>query len=437
MDNFLSQLKKNITSSIQNTSQTLGGIFGKSQQAASSLVRSGSEKIQDILKPLEKLKPEQYDIAIPGPTTGSYKPFKNIYVEAAAQTLGLGARDTDVLERLPSATIGALKGAGDGLAQALTFGWWNPEIKYANDIEKMAGDMTEVEFNVLGTIGTFVVGGGLVQGALKGVPLLGRVATVAPRTFSLLSNGLTFAGLTQLQKEESYKDAQHRAKDFVSDFALGGAFSIAGMKPSFLKSSAIIGPATYVTSLIKGDSNEDALKNTAAMIGLHSLNFAVAKYLPNKSAVESQIEKAASEQLKITKKQAFEYLGINETATAEQVKQAWKNKVVGITKQFPAQANQTPQEMGQFNQAWNTANRAYEFLAKVSNPTGYTGKSFRQEFQDLYYELWKNVPDKRAIIIRAVRNMPAGLSIRATLNDAQRSEIVTALGGQEAKTRLG
>lgn len=437
MDNFLSQIKKNITSSIQSTSQTLGGILGKSQQATSSLVRSGSEKIQDILKPLEKLKPEQYDIAIPGSTTGSYKPFKNLYVEAAAQTLGLGARDTDVLERLPSATIGALKGAGDGLAQALTFGWWNPEIKYANDIEKMAGDMTEVEFNVLGTIGTFVVGGGLVQGALKGVPLLGRVATVAPRTFSLLSNGLTFAGLTQLQKEESYKDAQQRAKDFVSDFALGGAFSIAGMKPSFLKSSAIIGPATYVTSLIKGDSNEDALKNTAAMIGLHSLNFAVAKYLPNKSAVESQIEKAASEQLKITKKQALEYLGVNETATAEQVKQAWKNKVVGITKQFPAQANQTPQEMGQFNQAWNTANRAYEFLAKVSNPTGYTGKSFRQEFQDLYYDLWKNVPDKRALVIRAVRNMPAGLSIRATLNDAQRSEIVTALGGQEAKTRLG
>lgn len=437
MDNFLSQIKRNITSSIQNTSQTLGGIFGKSQQAASSLVRSGSEKIQDILKPLEKLKPEQYNIAIPGPTTGSYKPFKNLYVEAAAQTLGLGARDTDVLERLPSATIGALKGAGDGLAQALTFGWWNPEIKYANDIEKMAGDMTEVEFNVLGTIGTFVVGGGLVQGALKGVPLLGRVATVAPRTFSLLSNGLTFAGLTQLQKEESYKDAQQRAKDFVSDFALGGAFSIAGMKPSFLKSSAIIGPATYVTSLIKGDSNEDALKNTAAMIGLHSLNFAVAKYLPNKSAVESQIEKAASEQLKITKKQALEYLGVNETATAEQVKQAWKNKVVGITKQFPAQANQTPQEMGQFNQAWNTANRAYEFLAKVSNPTGYTGKSFRQEFQDLYYDLWKNVPNKRALVIRAVRNMPAGLSIRATLNEAQRSEIVTALGGQEAKTRLG
>ncbi|RJR15658.1 hypothetical protein C4579_01740 [Candidatus Microgenomates bacterium] len=423
MDNFFNQIKKNITSSIQNTSQTLGGIFGKAQQ-----------KFGDLIKPLV---PEQSEFAIPGPTSGSYKPFNNLYVETAAQALGLGARDTDVLERLPSATIGALKGAGDGLAQALTFGWWNPEIKYANDIEKMAGDMTEVEFNVLGTIGTFVVGGGLVQGALKGVPLLARVATVAPKTFSLLSNGLTFAGLTQLQKEESYKNAQQRTKDFVSDFALGGAFSIAGMKPSFLKSSAIIGPATYVTSLIKGESTEDALKNTAAMMGLHSLNFAVAKYLPNKPAIEKQIEKVASEQLKITKNQALEYLGVNEKATADQVKQAWKNKVVGITKQFPAQANQTPQEMTQFNQAWNTANRAYEFLAKVSNPTGYTGKSFRQEFQDLYYDLWKNVPDKRAIIVRAVRNMPAGLSIRATLNDAQRSEIVTSLGGQEAKTRLG
>lgn len=437
MENFLTQIKKNITSSIQTTGGTLGDIFGKSQKTTSTLVQSGQQKIQDILKPLEKLKPEQFDIAIPGPTSGSYKPFKNIYVEATAQTLGLGARDTDVLERLPSATIGALKGAGDGLAQALTFGWWNPEIKYANDVEEMAGKMTEVELNVIGTIGTFVVGGGLVQGALKGVPLLGRVATVAPKTFSVLSNGLTFAGLTQLQKEEAHKNAQSRAKDFVSDFALGSAFSIAGMKPSFVKSSAIIGPATYVTSLIKGDSSEDALKNTAAMMGLHSLNYAVAKYLPNKSAIENQIEKAANEQLKITKKQALEYLGVNEKATADQVKQAWKNKVVSITKQFPAQAKQTPQEMGRFNQAWNTANRAYEFLSKVSNPTGYTGKSFRQEFQDLYYDLWKNVPDKRAIIVKAVRNMPAGLSIRATLNDGQRSEIVTALGGQNAQTRLG
>ena len=437
MDNFLSNLKTNITSSIQATGQTIGDLFGKSQKTVGKVAKIGSQKIENILTPLEKLKPEQSEFSIPGPTVGSYKPFKNIYVEATAQTLGLGARDTDVLERLPKATIGALKGAGDGLAQALTFGWWDPEIKYANDVEEMAGKMTEVEFNVLGTIGTFVVGGGLVQGALKGVPLLGRVATIAPKTFSVLSNGLTFAGLTQLQKEEAHKDAQQRSKDFVSDFALGGAFSIAGMKPSFIKSSAIIGPATYVTSLIKGESSEDALKNTAAMMGLHSLNFAVAKYLPNKSAAEKQIEKVAGEQLKITKNQALNYLGVNEKATAQEIKQAWKNKVVNITKQFPAQAKQTPQEMGQFNQAWNTANRAYEFLSKVSNPTGYTGKTFRQEFQDLYYQLWRDVPNKRAIVVRAVRNMPAGLSIRATLNNTQRNEIVTALGGKSAKTRLG
>lgn len=423
MDNFLNQLRKNVTSSFQNTSQTIGGIFGKAQQ-----------KFGDLIKPLV---PEQSEFAIPGPTSGSYKPFTNLYVETAAQALGLGARDTDVLERLPSATIGALKGAGDGLGQALTFGWWNPEIKYANDIEEQAGKMTEVEFNILGTIGTFLVGGELVQGALRGVPLLARVATTAPRTFSVLSNGLTFAGLTQVQKDEAQKDAGQRAKDFIGDFALGGAFSIAGMKPSFLKSSAIIGPATYVTSLLKGESNGDALKSTAAMMGLHSLNFAVAKYLPNGSEIENKIEKAASEQLKITKAQAMEYLGVSEKATAEQVKQAWKNKVVDITKRFPAQAKQTPQEMGQFNQAWNTANRAYEFLAKVSNPEGYTGKSFAQEFQDLYYQLWKDVPDKRSAIVKAVRNLPAGLSVRATLNDAQRNEIITALGGEGAKTRLG
>ncbi|KKQ82788.1 MAG: 4'-phosphopantetheinyl transferase, partial [Candidatus Daviesbacteria bacterium GW2011_GWF2_38_7] len=363
--------------------------------------------------------------------------FKNLYVETAAQALGLGGRDTDVLERLPSATIGAFKGAADGLAQSLTFGWWNPEIKYANDIEEQAGKMTEVEFNVIGTVGTFLVGGGLVAGALKGIPLLARAATIAPRTFSLLSNGLTFAGLTQVQKDEAQKDAGQRAKDFVSDFALGGAFSIAGMKPSFFKSSAIIGPATYVTSLLKGDSNEDALKNTAAMMGLHSLNFAVAKYLPYGGNPQKQMEKATGEQLNITKQEALKYLGVEEKATAEQIKQAWKNKVVEITKAFPAQAKQTPQKMGQFNQAWNTANRAYEFITKASNPAGYTGKSFRQEFQDLYYELWQTVPDKRALIVITIRNLPAGLSVRATLEDSQRNEIITALGGENAKTRLG
>ncbi len=431
MDNFLEQLKKNITASFANTKQTVGDIFGKAQTGLTNLVHGGEQKVDDIIKPL------QYDIAIPGPTSGSYKPFKNLYLETAAQALGVGARDTDVLERLPSATFGTLKGAGNGLGEALSFGWWKPEIKYANDIEKQAGDMTEVEFNVLGTIGTFLVGGELVQGALRGVPLLARVATVAPRTFNVLSTGLTFAGLTQLQKDEAQKDAAARAKDFAGDFALGGAFSIAGMKTSFLKSSAIIGPATYVTSLLKGESNQDAIKDTVAMMGLHSLNFAVAKFLPNGSEIENRIEKAASEQLKITKAEAMEYLGIGDKASAEEMKQAWKNKVVDITKRFPAQAKQTPQEMGQFNQAWNTANRAYEFLAKVSNPEGYTGKSFAQEFQDLYYQLWRDVPDKRSAIVKAVRNLPAGLSVRATLNDAQRNEIVSALGGEEAKTRLG
>ena len=431
MDNFLDQLKKNVTSSFENTKQTVGDIFGKAQTGLSSLISGGQKKIDEAITPL------QYDIAIPGPTSGSYKPFKNLYLETAAQALGVGARDTDVLERLPSATFGALKGAGNGLGEALSFGWWKPEIKYANDIEKQAGDMTEVEFNVLGTIGTFLVGGELVQGALRGVPLLARVATVAPRTFNVLSTGLTFAGLTQLQKDEAQKSAAARAKDFVGDFALGGAFSIAGIKTSFIKSSAIIGPATYVTSLLKGESNDDALKDTAAMMGLHSLNFAVAKFLPNGSEIENRIEKAASEQLKITKAEAMEYLGISDKATAEEMKQAWKNKVVDITKRFPAQAKQTSQEMGQFNQAWNTANRAYEFLAKVSNPEGYTGKSFAQEFQDLYYQLWKDVPDKRSAIVKAVRNLPAGLSVRATLNDGQRNEIVSALGGEQAKTRLG
>lgn len=438
MDDFLKQLRQNTNSTVNQMSKNVGDFFSNTQrgisQGLSALVR-GTQK--NVFEPLGKLMPEQYDVEIEGPSGQKFRAYKNLYVETAAQALGLGGRDTDVLERLPSATIGAFKGAADGLAQSLTFGWWNPEIKYANDIEEQAGKMTEVEFNIIGTVGTFLVGGGLVAGALKGIPLLARVSTIAPRTFSFLSNGLTFAGLTQVQKDEAQKDAGQRAKDFVSDFALGGAFSIAGMKPSFFKSSAIIGPATYVTSLLKGDSNEDALKSTAAMMGLHSLNFALAKYLPNGTNMQKQLEKVAGQQLNITKQEALKYLGINEKATTEQIKQAWKNKVVDITKSFPAQAMQTPQQMAQFNQAWNTANRAYEFITKVSNPTGYTGKTFRQEFQDLYYELWQSVPDKRALIVKAVRNMPAGLSIRATLEDAQRNEIITALGGENAKTRLG
>lgn len=406
--------------------KTLGDIFKPVGTTASNL-----------FKPIAELG-RQSEYAIPGDKGGSYKPYENLWVETAAQTFGIGARESGFWERLPSATIGALGGAGTGLAKAFTFGWWNPEIKYADDTAEMAAKMTDVEFNIIGTVGTFLVGGGLVTGAAKGIPAVARFARIAPKTFSLLTNGLTFAGLGQIQKEEFYKDAKQRATDFGADFALGGAFSIAGMKPSYFKSTGIIAPAAYVTSLIKGDSPEDALKNTAAVVALHSANFAVAKAFPSQAAqLQKNMEKAASEQLSITKKQAFDYLGVNEKASADQIKTAWKQKVIEITKTFPAQAQQTPQQAGQFNQAWNTANRAYEFLAKVQNPTGYTGKTFKQEFNDLFYELWVKVPDKRALVLSTIRNMPAGLSIRATLSTEQRAEVIKGLGGEEAKTKFG
>lgn len=406
--------------------QTLGDIFKPVQTTASNL-----------FKPIADLG-RQSEYAIPGDKGGSYKPYENLWVETAAQTFGIGARESGFWERLPHAYYGAVFGMGAGLAKAFTFGWWNPELKFENDAAQMAADMTKVEGDIIGTIGTFLVGGGIVTGAAKGIPAVARFASIAPKTYSLLTSGLTFAGLGQLQKDEFYKDAQQRFTDFGADFALGGAFSIAGMKPSYFKSTGIIAPAAYVTSLIKGDTPEDALKSTVAVIGLHSANYAVAKMFPSQAAqLQKNMEKAASEQLSITKKQAFEYLGVNEKASAEQIKTAWKQKVVSITKEFPAQAQQTPQQAGQFNQAWNTANRAYEFLAKVQNPTGYTGKSFKQEFEDLFRELWVNVPDKRALVVSAVRNMPAGLSIRPTLTQEQRAEVIKGLGGEEAKTKFG
>lgn len=430
MPSFLDQLKTNIINPVEkgisSFGQTLGDIFKPVRKTAS-----------DLFKPIATLKPEEYEYPIKT-SQGEYKPFKNLYLEATAQALGLGARETDFWERLPHATYGAVAGFGAGLAKALTFGWWNPEVKFQNDAAQMAANMTKVEGDIIGTIGTFLVGGEIVQGAARGIPTVARFAKIAPKTYSLLTNGLTFAGLGQIQKDEFYKDATQRAKDFAADFALGGAFSIAGMKPSYFKSTGIIAPAAYVTSLIKGDTPEDALKNTIAVIGLHSVNYAVAKAFPSQAAqLQKNMEKAAAEQLKITKQQAFDYLGVNAKATPEQIKTAWKQKVIEITKSFPAQAEQTPQQMGQFNQAWNTANRAYEFLTKVQNPTGYTGKTFRQEFEDLFRELWVNVPDKRALVVSAVRNMPAGLSIRPTLTQEQRAEIIKGLGGENVKTKFG
>ncbi len=430
MPSFLDQLKTNILNPLEkgvsSVGQTLGDIF-----------KPVGQKASDLFKPIAELS-RQSEYAIPGDKGGSYKPYENLWVETAAQTFGIGARTTDFWERLPHAYYGAVFGMGAGLAKAFTFGWWNPELKFENDAAQMASDMTKVEGDIIGTIGTFLVGGGLVTGAAKGIPAVARFASIAPKTYSLLTSGLTFAGLGQLQKDEFYKDAQQRFTDFGADFALGGAFSIAGMKPSYFKSTGIIAPAAYVTSLIKGGTPEDALKNTVAVIGLHSANYAVAKAFPSQAAqIAKNMEKAAEEQLSITKKQSFAYLGVDAKATPDQIKTAWKQKVIEITKTFPAQSRQTPQEMGQFNQAWNTANRAYEFLAKVQNPTGYTGKTFRQEFEDLFRELWVNVPDKRALVVSAVRNMPAGLSIRPTLTDEQRAEVIKGLGGEEVKTKFG
>lgn len=430
MPTFWDTLKTNIITpfekGVQSVGKTIGDIFKPVQTTASNL-----------FKPIAELG-KQSEYAVPGDKGGSYKPYENLYVEAVAQAIGLGARTTDFWERLPHATYGSIVGFGAGVGKAVTFGWWNPEVKFQNDAAAQAFDMSKTFGDIWGNVASFVVGGAVVKGALKGVPLLARVAKIAPKTYSLLTEGLTFAGLGQLQKDEFYKDTKQRFTDFGADFALGGAFSIAGMKPNYFKSTGIIAPASYVASLIKGDSPEDALKNTAAVVTLHSANFAVAKAFPSQAAqIEKNLEKAATEQLRITKQQSLAYLGVDAKATPEQIKTAWKQKVVGITKAFPAQAEQTPQQMAQFNQAWNTANRAYEFLAKVQNPTGYTGKSFKQEFNDLFYELWVKVPDKRALVLSTIRNMPAGLSIRPAITPSQKAEIVKALGGEEADTKLG
>lgn len=429
MPSFLDQLKTNILSplekGVQGVGKTLGDIF-----------KPVGQKSSDLFKPIAELtRQSEYAIQEKG---GSYKPYENLWVETAAQTFGIGARESGFWERLPHATYGAVIGFGAGVGKSLTFGWWNPEVKFQNDAAQMAANMTKVEGDIIGTIGTFLVGGAVVKGVGMGIPAVIRFAKIAPKTYSLLTSGLTFAGLGQLQKDEFYKDAKQRATDFGADFALGGVFSIAGMKPSYFKSTGIIAPAAYVTSLIKGDSPEDALKNTVAVIGLHSANYAVAKAFPSQAAqIQKNMERAAAEQLKITKSQALGYLGVDAKATPDQIKQAWKSKVIEITKTFPAQAEQTPQEAGRFNQAWNTANRAYEFLAKIQNPTGYTGKSFKQEFNDLFYELWVKVPDKRALVLSTIRNMPAGLSIRPALTPDQKNQIVTALGGENADTKLG
>jgi len=430
MPNFWETLKQNISQPIQQMGQTISGWFKPQQEA-------GSRALQDILKPIETLKPEQSEYAIET-KQGEYKPFTNIYVEATAQALGLGARETDFWERLPHATLGAVKGFGAGLAKAFTLGWWQPEVKYSHDAEQMAGRLTEIEGEVIGTIGTFLVGGELVQAAGRGIPAVAKFAQIAPKTYQLLTSGVTFAGLGQAHHDATLLDAKGRAKTFVADFALGGAYSLAGMNPNYFKGTGILAPAAYVTSLIKGDSQEDALKTTAAVIGLHSLNFALAKAFPSKAEqLRKNMDKAAEEQLSITRGQAREYLGVTEKMTPQQIKKAWHKKVIDITKSYPAYVEMTPQQNARYTADYNTANRAYEFLAKVQNPTGYTGKTFRQEFEDLFRELWVKVPDKRALVVSTIRNMPAGLSIRPTLTENQRIEIIKKLGGEEVKTKFG
>lgn len=430
---FWDQIKNNITKPIQQAKSTIGNWFGTAKNEVSAFENQASSRISEIMKPIEKLT-ETYDFPIPGQDDKTYKPFKNLWIETGAQAIGLGARES----AFPSATVGAFKGAGTGLGKAATFGWWDPKVKYSNEIEAEAGRMTDMEFNILGTIATFLFGGEVVQGVAKGIPAMAKIASIAPKTYSLLTNGLTFAGLNQLQKSEVQRTTSERAKDFGTDFALGGIFSIAGMKPNYFKSSAIIAPTTYVSSLIKGDSQEDALKNTAMVMALHTTNYAIARSLPGGNAkLESNMEKAAEEQLKVTRSEAMKYLGVQDGSTPDQINKAWKSKVMNITKQYPPQALQTPQEAARFNQAWNTANRSYEFLSKVQNPVAYTDKTFGQEFKDLYNELWVKVPDKRALILRTIRDIPAGLSIKMVLNDEQRSHIVKSLGGTETQTKYG
>ncbi len=430
MPTFWDQLKTNILSPLEkgvsSIGQTLGDIF-----------KPVGGAVSDLFKPIGTLKPEQSEFAIKT-EQGEYRPYTSIYAESAAQMIGLGARETDFWERLPHATLGAVKGFGVGVAKALTLGWWQPEVKYTHDAEKMAGELTEIEGEIMGTIGTFLIGGEIVQAVGRGIPAVAKFAQIAPKTYQLLTSGVTFAGLGQAHHDATLLDAQGRAKTFVADFALGGAYSLAGMNPNYFKGTGIIAPAAYVTSLIKGDTPEDALKTTAAVIGLHSINFALAKAFPSKAEqLRRNMDKAATEQLGVTRAQAREYLGVTEKMSPAEIKKAWHKKVIEITKSFPAYVEMTPQQNAKYTADYNTANRAYEFLAKVQNPTGYTGKTFRKEFEDLFYELWVKVPDKRALVVSAVRNMPAGLSIRSTLTPEQRAQIIEKLGGEEVKTKFG
>lgn len=428
--NFLESLRQNIL-------DPLGRVGGAVGQTLGDIFKPVGTAVSDLFKPIETLKPERSEFAIKT-EQGEFKPYTNIYAESAAQMIGLGARETDFWERLPHATIGAVKGFGVGVAKALTLGWWKPEVKYTHDAEQMAGRLTEIEGEIIGTIGTFMIGGQIVQGVAKGIPAVARFAQIAPKTYSLLTSGLTFAGLGQAHHDATLLDAKGRAKTFVADFALGGAYSVAGMNPNYFKGTAVIAPAAYVSSIIKGESPEDALKTTAAVVGLHSINFALAKAMPSKAEqLRRNMEKASEQQLSITRNEARGYLGVTAKSTPKQIKTAWYKKVIGITKSYPAYVEMTPQQTAKYNAEYNTANRAYEFLAKVQNPTGYTGKTFRKEFEDLFYELWVKVPDKRALVVSAVRNMPAGLSIRPTLTQSQRAQVIKTLGGENVKTKFG
>src|SRR3990172_8957757 len=130
MPTFWDTLKTNIINPVQQGVQsgekTLGDFFKPVQTTASNL-----------FKPIAELT-KQSEYAIPGDKGGSYKPYENLWVETAAQTFGVGARESGFWERLPHATYGSIVGFGAGVGKAITFGWWDPEVKFENDAADMA-----------------------------------------------------------------------------------------------------------------------------------------------------------------------------------------------------------------------------------------------------------------------------------------------------------
>jgi len=196
------------------------------------------------------------------------------------------------------------------LASGLSGRWIPPsEHEYKDRGEQMAVNTARFVGETAGTIGSFVLLGGLVRGAASalGLTRLVRASRVGKKLYDtrgvIRTRGITVptqkvarvfetAGLFglhgQLSKLEQ-NDFEGRTKRFLSDITMG---TMVGTVGQTWKGYAGLGMGVYTLSMIEGAEEEDALMNAAVMVGLHGLGYP--RYRKTNAQSKALLEKEAT-----------------------------------------------------------------------------------------------------------------------------------------------